>query len=383
MASNSGIKYFIVYLILMCLSTNHAQNGVVKSFYPDRTVKSEISYVNDILDGSSIWYHPNGKVKLEKNYSKGILNGWMREFYENGKLKDEYNVKNGLIDGDRKKYFEDGTLAEILSYFEGKLNSSKQFEQIALKSGDEKNINDLTSKKENAQTIKPAISDRFENAVPIGGTEAIQSKLLYPKDALSYGLEGIVTLNALISKSGEVIKTDIVNGLGLGCSEAAVEAVKSIRFIPGKKNDEAVESSLNINVEFKMPKVKKDIAEIPKVEKEPIAKPARKFEEHLSVICEADRCPRPEDDLATIYSLMEIPNVAKALKLKGMILIEGIVDVQGNLKQTKIIEGVGYGCDQQVESALLKSKFTPATKKDASIEAKALINFPFNYEMAR
>jgi protein TonB len=72
--------------------------------------------------------------------------------------------------------------------------------------------------------------------------------------------------------------------------------------------------------------------------------------------------------------------VAKALKLRGMIIIEGFVDKEGNLKQTKIIDGIGYGCDQLVEKSLQKSKFNPALKKGVPVEVKIVLSFPFSYE---
>ncbi|MFA7421771.1 MAG: TonB family protein [Melioribacteraceae bacterium] len=353
-----------------------AQNGVIKSYYPDRTIKSEHSYVNDILDGQALSYHENGKLKEEKNFSRGILNGWIRSYYSSGILKEEYFVKNGVIDGDKKQYSERGQLLNIISYDNGLAVNRQLFENADAPLLSENNQAKPEPKNE---IVKPA--DVFTKALPIEGITAIQNKIVYPEHAKSFGLEGEVVLLATIDELGNLVNTSVKKGIGLGCDEAAVDAVKKSKFTAATKNGEPFRSEIELALEFRLPKVKEPIAEIKKEEIAKAAEPEkRKFEEHLSVMCEADRCPRPEDDLETIYSRFQIPTVARGLKLRGMIIFEGFVDKLGTLKQTKIIEGIGYGCDQLVENALKQSKFTPATKKGEAVDAKIVLSFPFSYD---
>lgn len=371
-------KYRIqLFVFLLSFSFVNAQNGVVKSYYPNRAVKSELTYVNDILDGTAKYYHENGKVKLEQNFSRGILNGRVKEFYENGNPKEEYFVKDGVLDGDKKLYSENGQLKELISYSEGIASVRKVFEtdQVEIAVADsQKEIKKIEE--------KPAIvkDDVIIPALPIGGIEAVQSKIVYPEHALKFGLEGKVVLVVTVDEEGNPKKTIVKKGIGLGCDEAAADAVMKSKFTASTKNNVPVISETILTIEFKLPKVKEEPVAAKQETKTEPAKPERKFEEHLSVICEADRCPRPEDDLETIYSRFEIPTVAKALKLRGMIIIEGFVDKEGTLKQTKIIDGIGYGCDQLVENSLLKSKFNPALKKGEPVEAKIVLSFPFSYE---
>ena len=84
------IKLFLILITIYSISS--AQNGIVKSYYPDGSVQSEISYVNDILDGSAIWYYPNGQLKSEKNFSKDVLDDWVKEYYESRLLKEKYSI---------------------------------------------------------------------------------------------------------------------------------------------------------------------------------------------------------------------------------------------------------------------------------------------------
>lgn len=379
-------RHILVLLLAVIIPAGiNAQNGVIKSYYPDRTLKSELSYVNDILDGPAKYYHENGKLKLEKSYSRGILNGWVRDYFANGSLKEEYFVKTGVLDGDKKEFAENGQLLKIYSYADGVLTNRQNFDTeylaaiVAIKEDAKPEVKkEIVEEKAKLVEIK---EDVFTQAYPVGGIEAIQEKIIYPEHAQKFGLEGKVEFLVTIDESGNPVNSVVKKGIGLGCDEAAVNAVKQSKFVASTKNGVSAQSEILITLEFKLPKVKEAIAEVTQEEKNVAeAKPARKFEEHLSVICEADRCPRPEDDLETIYSRFEIPTVGKALKLRGMIIIEGFVDKEGNLKQTKIIEGIGYGCDQLVENSLLKSKFTPATKKGEPVDANIVLSFPFSYD---
>jgi TonB family protein len=255
------IKPIALFLFVVTLcSITSAQNGIVKSYYPDGSVQSEISYVNDILDGSAIWYYPNGQLKSEKNFSKGILEGWVKEYYESGSLKEEYFVKNGMKDGAHKIYNNDNTLKKISNYANGIQTQSQTF-------GDE------TESKVQRSSIKIAITDsakvkpqpqKFERSgikyqcnvevcpEPVGGLKSIQDNLVYPEHALRYGLEGTVTLIAKISTEGEVVSTIITRGMGFGCSEAAQEAVKKTKFLPGENNGVSIESEITLSIEFKI-----------------------------------------------------------------------------------------------------------------------------------
>lgn len=88
---------------------------------------------------------------------------------------------------------------------------------------------------------------------PIGGFAAIQAKLIYPEIARKAGIEGQVTVQAKISERGEVIDTRILVPLGnSGCNEAAVAAIKAVKWKPAKQRDKPVAVWVSIPVRFKL-----------------------------------------------------------------------------------------------------------------------------------
>jgi protein TonB len=87
---------------------------------------------------------------------------------------------------------------------------------------------------------------------PIGGINAIQSNLIYPENAKEQSIEGKVYVLAYINENGVVEKTKIIKGLGYGMDEAASDAVKKVKFIPGEQNGNPVKVEVAIPIVFKL-----------------------------------------------------------------------------------------------------------------------------------
>jgi len=88
---------------------------------------------------------------------------------------------------------------------------------------------------------------------PIGGFQAIHRNLKYPEIARKAGVEGLVIIKAAIDEKGNVFRTEVVKSLGNnGCDEAAIEAIKKVKWKPAKQRDRAVKVWISIPVHFKL-----------------------------------------------------------------------------------------------------------------------------------
>lgn len=88
---------------------------------------------------------------------------------------------------------------------------------------------------------------------PVGGFAAIQRALKYPEIARKVGIEGRVIVQVLVSDKGEVVKTKILKSLGhSGLDEAAVDAIRSVKWKPAKQRDKPVAVWVSIPVIFKL-----------------------------------------------------------------------------------------------------------------------------------
>jgi protein TonB len=90
-----------------------------------------------------------------------------------------------------------------------------------------------------------------EAPTPIGGFAAIQKALKYPDFARKAGVEGYVRVMVQIDVDGSVAKHQIVQQL-VGCDEAAVKAIRSVKWKPAMQRDRPVKVWVMVPVEFRL-----------------------------------------------------------------------------------------------------------------------------------
>lgn len=87
---------------------------------------------------------------------------------------------------------------------------------------------------------------------PIGGLNAIQSKIIYPEEAKNKKVEGKVYVVAFIDESGNVVGTQLMKGIGAGCDEIAIKAIEQTKFKPGSQNGKPLKVQVVIPILFKL-----------------------------------------------------------------------------------------------------------------------------------
>jgi len=87
---------------------------------------------------------------------------------------------------------------------------------------------------------------------PIGGIAAIQKRIVYPEIAKRAGVQGRVYVKAFVNENGSVEKVMLVKGIGAGCDEEALRAVKATKFKPGRQRGKPVKVQVMIPVLFKL-----------------------------------------------------------------------------------------------------------------------------------
>ena len=91
-----------------------------------------------------------------------------------------------------------------------------------------------------------------EIPLPVGGIKAIQEKIIYPEKAKREGIEGKVFVTAFVNESGTVDHVKLLKGIGGGCDQAALNAVKKTKFSPGKQGGKPVKVQISIPIVFRL-----------------------------------------------------------------------------------------------------------------------------------
>lgn len=100
------------------------------------------------------------------------------------------------------------------------------------------------------ESDEPASSDGEASLVPPAVLEFVQAP--YPSQAQELGLEGTVGLSIVITTAGEVAEASVVEGLGRGFDEAALEAVRRFRFSPAMRGGEAFSVRIRYDYVFEL-----------------------------------------------------------------------------------------------------------------------------------
>lgn len=87
---------------------------------------------------------------------------------------------------------------------------------------------------------------------PIGGMAAIQANVIYPEIARRAGIQGTVYVEVFIDEKGDVVKASVKQGIGAGCDESAIIAVKKTKFRPGTQRGKPVKVRLAVPIRFRL-----------------------------------------------------------------------------------------------------------------------------------
>ncbi len=92
----------------------------------------------------------------------------------------------------------------------------------------------------------------FQELSEIPEIKSVGHKLKYPSLAQKAGIEGTVSIKAMIDKDGNVFTAELLKSVGAGCDEEALEYVKELRFKPGTQREKPVKVWMVIPVKFKL-----------------------------------------------------------------------------------------------------------------------------------
>jgi TonB family protein len=81
----------------------------------------------------------------------------------------------------------------------------------------------------------------------------IARNIKYPESGFRQNLSGKVGLRFVVEPTGRVSNIKVIEPIGGGCTQEAIRLLQLIRWMPGIKNNMAVRTLMNIDIEFKLP----------------------------------------------------------------------------------------------------------------------------------
>jgi protein TonB len=87
---------------------------------------------------------------------------------------------------------------------------------------------------------------------PVNGLPGIYKLIKYPEIAKKAGIEGKVYVLAFINENGSVDDVKVIKGIGGGCDEATIKAVKQTKFTPATSEGKTVKVKMSLQIQFKL-----------------------------------------------------------------------------------------------------------------------------------
>ena len=85
-----------------------------------------------------------------------------------------------------------------------------------------------------------------------GGIEELAKNIKYPKSAEKDGIMGKVIVKAIIDEKGDVVDAEIIKSDDKKLNDAAINAVKITKFVPGENDGKKVKAEVTIPISFKL-----------------------------------------------------------------------------------------------------------------------------------
>ncbi len=87
-----------------------------------------------------------------------------------------------------------------------------------------------------------------------------------------------------------------------------------------------------------------------------------------------------EEVIPALPEIFPDPAVSRAdlpAGVQGDVIVEVTIDPQGNVVETKLLQGIGYGVEQKVLDVLQRWHFRPAMRDGVTIASQHIVHFHY------
>jgi TonB family protein len=203
---------------------------------------------------------------------------------------------------------------------------------------------------------------------------------IYPPAARAAGIEGVVILQAQISKEGDIANLQLISGHPM-LADAAVEAVKQWKYEPYRKNDEPVVVDTQIQVNFSLKNGVTDSAPpVPQGAMGGVIGSVLSSTPPPGANTGAPMRVRVASGVVQGLLISRVPPVyppvARQARIQGVVTLQAQIDKEGNVKQLDLISGHPL-LVQAAMDAVKQWKYKPflLNGKPCEVDTQIQVNF--------
>jgi TonB family protein len=289
---------------------------------------------------------------------------------------------------------------------------SFQIHSVSVEANQEVNLNILTVAAALPSAVKaPSVVAGVETPAPKPDRTARlvhQVNPVYPANAKSAGVQGVVALAAVVGTDGSPKSLRVVSsGIDPDLAKAAVDAVKQWRWEPATANGSPVESDVSLNVNFRTVtggvrgSVEGGVRGVP-----PLTSP-QDDGQHLgvgigvgmgvrgAVVANPGADPGASSSSAQAVRIRQGGNVqqsmllsqvkpvyppdAKEARIQGVVILEALIGKDGNVNEVKAISGHPM-LQQAAIDAVSQWKYKPTLLNGQPVEVVTTVTVNFSFQ---
>lgn len=135
------------------------------------------------------------------------------------------------------------------------------------------------------------------------------------------------------------------------------------------QNDEL---DLDASLDLDDPFVSRTPPPPPVVEEEELAE-----EEEPEIFVIVEETPVLIGGLSSIQQRINYPEIAKKANVEGRVIVQFIVDEEGNVSNAEVTRGIGAGCDEEAIRAVMQAKFNPGRQRGKAVRVRMSLPITF------
>lgn len=109
----------------------------------------------------------------------------------------------------------------------------------------------------------------------------------------------------------------------------------------------------------------------------PPPEPEEEEEDEPEVFVVVENMPELVGGLAELQRNIRYPEMAKKAGVEGRVIVQFIVDEQGNVLDPQVVRGLGAGLDEEAVRAVQQAKFTPGKQRGQPVRVKMSLPITF------
>lgn len=168
----------------------------------------------------------------------------------------------------------------------------------------------------------------------------------YPINAFREGKMGTIIVQFIVEEDGKLSEVVAAKSFDQECADEAVRVVKLTEWIPGKQRGKNVRVMMYVPVRFEFYKIGDD-SQVVEIEDVPPPPPPREEEVVYEIVEEMPEYIGGQEAMYKFISKnLDYPKEARKKGIEGTVILQFVIDAQGNVTHAKILRDIGEGCGQ-------------------------------------